>query len=122
RTGRMPVIEKENASMDTNEDTDAMMTMHEFRDWVASRKAAAATIHIETCELGCWYGQVLDPYGLLEVQGELPEEVRQVGRNHCVRSSDSGGWINEHDLSPAQAQAMHARFEREYLELEVLPF
>lgn len=31
RTGRMPVIEKENTSMDTNEDADAMMTMHEFR-------------------------------------------------------------------------------------------
>jgi hypothetical protein len=78
-------------NMDTNKDTNAAITMDEFRDWVASRKAAAATIDIETCELGWWYGEVLDPYDLLLAQGELPEEVRQIGRNYFVRSPDSGG-------------------------------
>jgi hypothetical protein len=109
-------------NMDTNKDTNAAITMDEFRDWVASRKAAAATIDIETCELGWWYGEVLDPYDLLLAQGELPEEVRQIGRNYFVRSPDSGGWVNEHDLSRAQVKAMHARFERGDGQWEDLPF
>src|SRR5229473_626475 len=104
--------------MDTNKDTDAAMTMDEIRDWVASRKAAAATIDIDTCELGCWYGFGIDPYGLLMAQGELPEEMRQLGKNHFVRSPGSNGWVSDKDLSPAQVKAMYARIEREYREWE----
>jgi hypothetical protein len=100
----------EGLGCDLNKETDPEMTMDEFRDWVASRKAAAATIDIETGELGWWYGEVLDPYGLIDAQGELLEEDRMVGRNNFVRSPDSGGWVHEWDLSPAQRGRMYARF------------
>jgi hypothetical protein len=113
---------KEGLGYDLNKETDPEMTMDEFRDWVASRKAAAATIDIETCELGWWYGKVLDPYGLIDAQGDLPEAMRQIGTIYFVSSPDSGGWVNSQDLSPDQVKAMHARFEREYREREDLPF
>src|SRR6266566_10169359 len=100
---------KDGVGYDLDKETDTEMTMDEFRDWVASRKVAAATIDIETCELGWWHGEVLDPYGLPSAQGELLEEDRMVGRNHFVRSPDSGGWVHEWDLSPAQREAMYAR-------------
>jgi hypothetical protein len=102
-------------NMDTK-DTDA--AMDEFREWVASRKAAAATIDIETCKLHCCYGDVHDPYGLIEAQGELPEEMGQLGEIYFVSSPDSGGWVNSQDLSPAQVKAMHARFAREQARYE----
>jgi hypothetical protein len=103
-------------NMHTNTYTDAAMTMDKFRDWVASREAAAATIDIETCELGWWYGELLDPYGLIGAQGELLEEERMVGRNKFVRSPDSGGWVHERDLSPAAARGDVRPLEREYHE------
>ena len=97
--------------MDTNKNADAALTMDEFRNWVARRKAAGTTIDIETCELGWWYGEVFDPYGLLVALGELPDEMRQVCRHHFVRSPESDGWIHEHAYQrqyphdePVQAQ------------------
>src|SRR5258708_32383051 len=36
-------------------------------------------IFILTCELGRWSAYEADPYGILEVLGELPEAMRQLG-------------------------------------------
>jgi len=76
------------------------------------RKEVGRKIDIETCELGQWPEYDCDVYGLLNAQGELPEEMQQVGTNRYVRSPDSNGWINEEDLPPEKVEAMYARIER----------
>ena|SRR5215831_2787810 len=96
--------------MDTSKETKA--GMDEFRDWVASRKAAAATIDIETCELWWAHTQILDPYGLFTAEGTFTEEEYQIGRVFFARSPDGDGPICEYDLSPAQREAMWARVDR----------
>jgi hypothetical protein len=98
--------------------TSDLMDIDEFRDWVASRKDAAATIDIETCELGRWPAYDCDVYGLRMARGELPEEMHQIGTNRFVRSPQSDGWVHEGDLSPVQVKAMYARIKREYREWE----
>jgi hypothetical protein len=87
------------------------MTRDELRGWLASRRAAGAAIDIETCELGRWYVQILDPYGIREALGE--EIYDQVGSDLFVRSPDSRGWIAEEDLPPEKAHALYERIRRE---------
>jgi hypothetical protein len=65
--------------------------LDEFRKWVASRKAAGATIDIETCELYWVYAYTSDPYGLFEAESSLTRQRRRVGRVYFVRSPDNNG-------------------------------
>jgi hypothetical protein len=90
--------------------TSSFMTDVEFREWFATRKAAAAAIDIETCELGAWYALDADPYG---VGPELPKEMQQVGTNRFVRSPESRGWVWEGDLPGEKIRALYARLERD---------
>jgi hypothetical protein len=91
----------------------AQMT-DEARRWLHGRKEAGMQIDIETCELGHWAADDLDPYGILRQLGkELPEELQQVGMNRFVRSSESDGWVWEGDLPEAKAKALYDRIERE---------
>jgi hypothetical protein len=85
----------------------------ELRQWLASRKGAGAKIDIETCELGWWYAQDADPYGIQQALGEFPEAMYQVGRNRFVRSPDSQGWVCEDDLPTDKVHALYARLQRE---------
>jgi hypothetical protein len=85
------------------------LTLAEFEEWVASRKEAGRKIDTETCELGWWYADDVDPYGFLMAKGELPEGFVQIGRNRFVRSADSAGWISEDDLPIEKVRAMYAR-------------
>jgi hypothetical protein len=96
--------------MDTSKETDA--ELDGFRNWVASRKAAAATIDIQTCDLWWKHTQILDPYGLFEAEGTFTDEEDQIGRVFFARSPESDGPVCEYDLSPAQREAMWARVDR----------
>ena len=104
--------------MDTNKDSG----MDEFRDWIASRKAAAATVDMQTADLWWEHTQVLDPYGLSRAEGTFTEEEYQIGRVYFARSPDSDGPVCEYDLSPAQRDAMYALIELGDAELKVVPF
>jgi hypothetical protein len=85
------------------------MTDTELQRWLAGRKEAAKLIDVATCEITGCYGQILDPYGVLEL---TPEE-RCVGKNLFVRSPDSGGWVSISDLPEESSRALHERIERE---------
>ena len=93
--------------------TRDLMTINNFRAWVANRAEAGRAINIETCELGWWYAHDADPYGLREAEGTLPHAMKQVGRNRFVRSPESNGWVCEDDLPKAKFEALYARLERE---------
>jgi hypothetical protein len=86
----------------------------QLRAWLASRKAAGATIDIETCELGRWKANDFDPYGIRKLLGELPEECWQIGTNRFVRSPESRGWVCEDDLPSEKVRVMYDRIEREW--------
>src|SRR5438445_9038993 len=73
--------------------TSDLMTLEEFKAWVASRDEAGRTIDIETCELGYWAAHDADPYGLHEALGE--EFYPQIGTNRFVRGPHSRGWVWE---------------------------
>src|SRR3974390_1464594 len=93
--------------------TRDLMTLEEFQLGVGSREEAGLKIDIETCELGRWYAWDLDPYGIREALGDLPEECKQTGTNRFVRSPESRGWVHEGDLPAASASAMYERIYRE---------
>jgi hypothetical protein len=93
--------------------TRDQLSADELRAWLASRKEAGRNIDIETCELGWWYTQDADPYGIYRALGEFNEAMYQVGRNRFVRSPDSQGWVCEDDLPIEKFCAMQERVERE---------
>jgi hypothetical protein len=93
--------------------TSDLMTSEEFRQWIASRKAAGREVDIETCELGRWYAYDADPY-CCDDNTTLNEEMRQVGTNRFVRTPESRGWVHEGDLPLASVEAMYQRITREY--------
>jgi hypothetical protein len=90
------------------------LTLEEFEQWVASRKEAGRAIDIEICELARWPALDADPYGIVTVKGELPEEMCQIGTNRWVRSPESRGWIWEGDLPTEKGKAMYDRIHREW--------
>jgi hypothetical protein len=91
--------------------THDLMTLQEFKDWVATRPDAGRATNIETCELGRWAAYDADPY---DVRGEdLSDEMKQVGTNRWVRSSESRGWVWEGDLPPEKVAAMYDRISHE---------
>jgi hypothetical protein len=96
--------------MDASKETAAELDC--FRHWVPSRKAAAATIDMQTCELWWAHTQILDPYGLFQAEGTFTEEEHQIGRVFFARSPESDGRVCEYDLSPALREAMWARVNR----------
>jgi hypothetical protein len=98
--------------------TSDQFSDEECRQWMASRKEAGRKIDPETCELAWWYVNEYDPYGLRRVvQPDLSDEWyeanSQYGRSRWVRSPESGGWVNEEDLSVEQYVAIQNRIDRE---------
>lgn len=106
-----PIIEMSPEEISALPWTRDLMTDDEFRHWVSTRKEAGRAIDIETCELGQWGALDADPYG---VRPDLPEEMKQVGRNRFVRSPESRGWVCEDDLPLASLKALYARMDREW--------
>jgi hypothetical protein len=92
------------------------LSRNDLREWRASRKAAGSKIDIATCEVGWWYGEVGDPYGILRELGEFDEEGSCVGREHFVRSPESNGWVSLHDLPKEKIHAFRMRTDTRYRE------
>lgn len=91
---------------------------------VAQHVLNVGRIDIETCEIGSWYVQVLDPYGFRNAAGTFPEEADCVGRDTFVCSADSDGWIWEGDLPAEKLGALRAGIKRESADggIDELPF
>jgi len=87
----------------------------EIRQWLAERKTIACKIDLTTCEIGSWYVNEVDEYGIRQALGELPPELvgASINRWIFVRSPESNGWVSEADLPSASIQALHERIERE---------
>jgi hypothetical protein len=67
----------------------------EVEQWLKIRKEAALKIDPQTAKVDWWYGQTLDPY---RVHADLPEELRQVGREYFARSPGTDVWVWFGDL------------------------
>ena len=95
--------------------TRYQMTDRELRQWLAGRQEAGRAINIQACEIGCWYVNELDEYGILKQLGELHPELVDVSINNWnfVRSSESNGWVSEGDLPIAKALALFDRIRCE---------
>jgi hypothetical protein len=106
-TTDMPITEDEIQRMPWTRD---LMTDDELKRWVESRKEAGLAINIDSCELGRWYANDLDPYGV----SRDPDLYVQVGTNRFVRSPESDGWVNEGDLPVEKVWAMYDRIDREW--------
>jgi hypothetical protein len=92
------------------------MTDEELRQWLASRKDAGRVIDIETCEIGHWYHNMNDEYGIRDLLDELPEGMRgYTDKTIFVRSSDSNGWVSECDLPEEKWPALKDRIKRSRL-------
>jgi hypothetical protein len=95
--------------------TRDQFTNNELPLWLASRKVAGKQIDIESCEIGWWYVNDADVYGIREELNEPPsEEESQYGRCRFVRSPQSDGWVSEYDLPPEKQDALYARLERQH--------
>ena len=82
----------------------------EVEQWLKIRKEAALKIDPQTAKVDWWYGQTLDPY---RVHADLPEELRQVGREYFARAPESDVWVWFGDLPPEVSRALWVRFENE---------
>jgi hypothetical protein len=90
--------------------TRDLVSNDELRQWLASRKDAAAKVDVKTCEIGSWYINDFDPYGIEQALGELPPELKGYGgRGWFVRSPDTNGWVSERDLPPEKLRALDDR-------------
>jgi hypothetical protein len=90
----------------------------ECREWLASRKEVGREIDVATCEIGRWYVNWIDPYGILERLGEsLPEKYDgYIVKDWFVRSPESRGWVVLSDLPKSSAKSLLDRIRRETAE------
>ena len=77
--------------------------------WLAIRKEAGLHIDPEAAEVEWTYAQTLDPYS---VDPDLPEELRQVGREYFARSPGSEVWVWFGDLPEATRNALREKHEK----------
>jgi hypothetical protein len=78
------------------------MSEEEQRLFETMCKEAGRHIDPATAEVEWVYGETLDPYGI----HDMPEELRQVGREYFARCPDSEAWVHFSDLPPATANAL----------------
>jgi hypothetical protein len=90
------------------------LSKDELRQWLASRKEAAQAIDVESCEVGVWYADELDPYGIDRALGEFCLDGASINRVGFVRSPDSNGWVYVGDLPDQKYSALLDRTEREW--------
>jgi hypothetical protein len=82
------------------------MTELDVKQWLAIRKEAGLKIDPETAEVDWKYAQTLDPYG---IHPDLPEELRQVGREYFARSPGSDIWVHFGGLPEETRDALWRR-------------
>ena len=75
--------------------------------WLAIRKEAGAKIDPQTAKVSWHWAQVLDPYGVLD----LEEEAQCVGRAYFACNPQSDVWVSFHDLPEATVRALWRRIE-----------
>ena len=85
--------------------------------WLQIRKDEGPRIDPETAEVMWVHAQTFDPYG---VNPDLPEELKQIGREYFARSLGGGIWVHFDDLPNETLKklwemyrskpAFHARF------------
>ena len=77
--------------------------------WYAMCKEAGLKIDPETAEVDWWFAYTLDPY---DIEPNLPEEYRQVGRAYFARSPERDIWVNFCDLPKATREALWKKHKR----------
>jgi hypothetical protein len=88
----------------------------EIRQWLAERETMARKIDVRTCEIGIWYVNELDEYGIRTALGEFDPDLHCICVNRWlfVRSPDSNGWVSKADLPSASVKALYERIKREH--------
>jgi hypothetical protein len=84
-----------------------MVEQPEIDEFLRLREAAGQKIDPEIAEVGWWYAETLDPYGV----HDLPEELQQVGRERFARSPESDGWVWFGDLPHLTLRRLYERIE-----------
>ena len=81
------------------------MTIDDYEQRAAQRKAESELTDANITETSWWYAQTADPYGN---DPNLPEEMHQVGREYFARR-EGGPWILFDDLPDATRTTFEAR-------------
>jgi hypothetical protein len=74
--------------------------------WLAIRKEAGLHIDPETAEVMWTYAQTCDPYG---IDPDLPEELKQIGREYFARAPGSDVWVSFGDIPESIRKALRER-------------
>jgi hypothetical protein len=80
-------------------------------EWLAIRKEEGLKIDAGTAEVTWHYAQTFDPYG---VDPDLPEELKQIGREYFARSSGGDIWLHFGDLPDEVREALWQRDESKF--------
>jgi hypothetical protein len=86
-----------------NEEAEYFRRIKEFRE---RRREDGRKIDPETAEVMSNWGETLDPYGIDPL---LPQELRQLAKNHFARSPGSDIWVWSEDLPVATHRALQER-------------
>jgi hypothetical protein len=81
----------------------------EAQAFLEGRLKEAERIDPQTCEIGCWYANAVDLYGIFEDH----EEFVCVGKERFVRNVPDGDWVWDGHLPEHIAKALVERIERE---------
>jgi len=84
-------------------------TAAEAQTFLAERKKKAERIDPEACEIGRWFVEAVDLYGIFDV----PDEWSCVGNERFVRNVPDGDWVWVGHLPKEKAKALGERIERQ---------
>ena len=85
------------------------ITDQEVRQFLAIREEAGQDIDPATAEVDWMYVQTMDPYG---IDPDLPDELKQLGRDYFARSPGSDIWVWFGDLPKATRTALWERHKQ----------
>jgi hypothetical protein len=91
-----------------------------IEEWLAIRTEEGLKIDPETAEVMWTYAMDFDPYSVMD-EWELPEEVRQMGREHFARAPGSDIWVAFGDLPRETREKLWSRLGHDLTYFEV-PF
>lgn len=92
----------------TTKEESTTMTDMTPEQWLAIRKEAGRKLDPATAEIDWSHGYDCDPYG---VNPDLPDEMKQVGRQYWARSPGSDVWVNDQDWPKEIAAQLWRRVE-----------